>query len=74
MLIYVLPEQLKRVREQGRYSQQLLADCINVSVDTIQAYEQGLIIPSPKILYRYSEFFDVEFIFSHKHKHPKIKE
>ena len=71
MLIYVLPESLKRVREGSHISQQFLADIFNLSVDTIQAYEQGLIVPSPKVLYQYSEYFDIELIFSHKHKHPK---
>ncbi|HSW72757.1 MAG TPA: helix-turn-helix domain-containing protein [Chlamydiales bacterium] len=40
------PKDIKRIREESRYSQGIFARVLNVSIKTVQAWESGERIPS----------------------------
>ena len=52
-------KRLKKVRQDRKYTQQQLADIINVSVHTISNYEQGLCEPSSVVLLDLAQALDV---------------
>lgn len=52
-------ERLRYLREVNEKSQQVVADFIGVHQTAIGQYERGLCMPSPEVLGRLADFYDV---------------
>lgn len=39
------PQQIKSIRQKSKFSQSLMAHCLNVSISTYQKWERGEVIP-----------------------------
>jgi DNA-binding XRE family transcriptional regulator len=68
----VLPEDFKQLRESAGYTQEHAAKLIGVSKVSITKYESGEVAPSIEVLTKMSELYEVDFMISHKSKHPLI--
>jgi len=76
-----LPEDLKKLREDyespvtGKkgLTQSELANALGLSVISIKKYESGEVAPSIEVLTKMSELYDVDFLISHRTKHPLIE-
>lgn len=51
---------LKRLREQNGYSQQQVAEYLNIIRQTYSHYETGRIAPPMKNIYALARFYDIE--------------
>jgi transcriptional regulator with XRE-family HTH domain len=69
----VLPADLKQLREEAGYSQAQLAKLLDLSLVSIKKYESGEVAPSIEVLTKMSELYDVDFLISHKAKHPLVQ-
>lgn len=69
-MVDVLPEDLRRLRENKGLSQQELANQLGKSLSIVQKWEQGDAIPRQDALYELSELYGVDFRISSKQKHP----
>lgn len=68
----VLPEDFKQLRDDAGYTQDQAAKKLGVSKVSITKYESGEVAPSIEVLTKMSELYDVDFMISHKAKHPLI--
>jgi transcriptional regulator with XRE-family HTH domain len=55
-----LPEKLKQLRDSRNWSQQYLADLMNLDRSTISRYETGKSIPPYETVLQFSEVYQVE--------------
>jgi transcriptional regulator with XRE-family HTH domain len=55
-----LPEKLKQLRDRRNWSQQYLADLMNLDRSTISRYETGKSIPPYETVLQFSEVYQVE--------------
>ncbi|WP_207120144.1 helix-turn-helix domain-containing protein [Bulleidia sp. zg-1006] len=72
--IQTLLRQLRRVRIENGLTQKEMGEILNVSAQSVSAYENGTVRPDIEVLFRYMEYFQIPMAYFLREFSPELKE
>lgn len=72
--IQTLLRQMKQVRIENGLTQKEMGEILNVSAQSVSAYENGTVRPDIEVIFRYMDYFQIQMAYFLKELNSELKD